>query len=137
MSVIPAHFKLDAAPAAAPDAVVVSSGARFTVLTDRLIRLEYHPDGLFEDRPSLTFWHRNQPVLRFEARNNDSGVEIETEYLHLRYSGGAFTPDTLSITLKSNGLVWHPGMNDAENLRGTTRTLDFANGYEPLQPGLM
>jgi alpha-glucosidase len=41
--------------------------ARFTVLTDRLIRLEFHRDGRFEDRASQAFWFREQPVPEFRA----------------------------------------------------------------------
>ena len=47
MSAIPAHFKLDVRPIPAPEAVIVSGGARFSVLTDRLIRMEYHAEGRF------------------------------------------------------------------------------------------
>ena len=89
MSAIPAHFKLDVRPVAAPEATIVSGGARFSVLTDRLIRMEYEPEGRFEDRASLTFWYREQAVPSFDVRRDGDGVEIETEYLHLKYSGGA------------------------------------------------
>ena len=37
-------------PVAAPGAQVVSGNARFTVLTDRLIRMEWAPEAQFEDR---------------------------------------------------------------------------------------
>ena len=42
-------------PRAAPGAVVVAGhgGARFTLLTDRLLRMEAAPGGVFEDRASL------------------------------------------------------------------------------------
>jgi alpha-glucosidase (family GH31 glycosyl hydrolase) len=138
MAVIPAHFKLDVRPVPAPEAMIVVGGARFSVLTDRLIRMEYEPEGRFEDRASLTFWYREQAVPSFDVRRDGDGVEIETEYLHLKYSGGgAFTEDNLTITLKATGTLWHPGMSDADNLGGTTRTLDYTNGYKPLEPGLM
>ena len=37
-------------PKASDAAVVVHRNARFTVLTDRLIRMEWSEDGVFEDR---------------------------------------------------------------------------------------
>ena len=37
-------------PKAAPEATVVCGNARFTVLTDRLVRMEWAADGKFEDR---------------------------------------------------------------------------------------
>jgi len=130
----------DFAPVAAPEAVVHIANARFTVLTDRLIRLEYHPKSHFEDRPSQGFWYRQQPVPQFSVRPSVDGVEIETDCLHLTYrsqNGSGFTAETLSIRLKTSGVIWHPGDIDTENLRGTTRTLDMVNGYTPLSAGLM
>ena len=53
-----------------------------------------------------------------------------------------FTPENLKIELTVDGqpVVWHPGLADAENLQGTTRTLDGAVGSktrEPIEPGLV
>lgn len=39
--------------AAHPEALVVAGRARFTILTPRLIRMEYAEDGVFEDRATL------------------------------------------------------------------------------------
>lgn len=137
---IPDHFRLNFKPVAAAGAVIQAGHARFTVLADRLIRLEYHPGARFEDRASQAFWFRAQPVPDFHGRVTADTVEIETAYLHLRYhptAGEGFTRETLSITLKSNGVIWRPGDPPSDNLLGTTRTLDFVNGYTPLEPGLM
>ncbi|MBI5928015.1 MAG: DUF5110 domain-containing protein [Chloroflexi bacterium] len=139
MSVIPEHFQLDLRPIARHDAVVEVSKARFTILTDRLIRLEYHPEGIFEDRASQAFWFREQPVPKFTAHVTTSAVEIETAYLHLHYcdTGGHFGAENLTITLKDTGILWHPGDSADGNLGGTTRTLDFINGHTPLTLGLI
>ncbi|MBZ0282159.1 MAG: DUF5110 domain-containing protein [Anaerolineae bacterium] len=137
MSAILEPFKLEFMPLAASDAVVQVGHARFMVLTERLIRLEYHPQDCFEDRASQAFWYRHQPVPDFNVQLTENSLEIETAYLHLQYSGGDFSPENLSIRLKGSGTVWRPGDVDEQNLRGTTRTLDFVNGYTPLQPGLM
>jgi hypothetical protein len=34
-------------------------------------------------------------------------------------------------------VTWHPGDPACDNLLDTTRTLDYVNGYAPLEPGLM
>lgn len=49
-------------PIADPAAVVEYGNARFTVLSDRLIRMEWSSDGAFEDRASLAIVNRNLPV---------------------------------------------------------------------------
>ena len=58
-------------PIANPSAVITAKNVRFTVLTDRLIRLEYSKDGQFEDRPSQAFWYREQPVPAFKKTVTD------------------------------------------------------------------
>lgn len=139
MSKIARHFQIPFTPTAHPEAIVRGPQVRFTVLTSRLIRLEYNPDDGVEDRPSQAFWYRQQPVPAFHADQSRGTIEIETEDLHLHYriSDEGFQAATLSITLKKTGAVWHYGDVDALNLKGTCRTLDRSNGYVPLEPGLM
>ncbi len=137
-------------PVADPKAVVVASHARFTVLTPELIRMEWAADGKFEDHASFVFINRRLPVPKFESNNEASGpnkaLTLETDALILSYTpsgDGHFTSDDLSITLKNvdgRRVVWHPGMDDPENLQGTTRTLDGALGSktkEPIGEGLV
>ena len=135
------HLKLPFEPEPHPEAVVRGPAVRFTVLTSRLIRLEYSEDEIFEDRPSQAFWYRRQPVPNFEVRKQAERIEIETEHLHLRYQATerGFTPATLSIQLKTSGVTWSYGdiIWRSQNLWGTTRTLDMVDGMTRLEPGLM
>src|SRR5512139_1964508 len=121
------------------DAVVTAKNVRFTVLTDRLIRLEYSKDERFEDRPSQAFWHREQPVPSFKKTVSDSSVEIETDFLHLKYqiNSRGFTSKTLSILLKQTGVTWTYGASQKDNLKGTARTLDGVAGTTRLEDGLL
>ena len=129
---------LDVNPAARGDAMIAVGNARFTVLTERLIRLEYDPEGHFEDRPTQTVWYRQQPVPAFDLKRTDTQVSIETEAFSLRYQcGKAFTPETLTIRIKPVDTMWRPGDRDSGNLKGTTRTLDYVNGCTPLNEGLI
>jgi alpha-glucosidase len=129
--------------------VVTIGHARFTVLTPQLIRMEWAADGKFEDHASFVFLNRRMPVPKFEHAVTGSGqnqvATIKTSALTLTYTDsgdGRFTPDNLSIELTVEGqpVVWHPGLQDPENLQGTTRTLDGALGSktrEPIEPGLV
>lgn len=138
MSTIPPQFRLDARPVAAPDAVVQTAVSRFTVLTDRLIRLEYAANGRFEDRASQPFWYREQPAPDFTVARQAGWLTIETDYLRLRYEEERpFAADTLSITLKGSDAAWHFGDADPGNLKGTARTLDGVSGDTVLEPGLL
>jgi len=126
-------------PIANPDAIVTAENVRFTVLTDRLIRLEYSKDNYFEDHPSQAFWHRHQPVPIFTQNISDFFIDIETDFLRLRYQPGprGFNARTLSITLKQTGVTWKYGMRQHDNLKGTARTLDFDFGTTRLENGLL
>ncbi len=126
-------------PLAAPNAVVIAPQVRFTVLTSRLFRLEYSLTETFEEQPSQAFWYRRQPVPKFEIVRSAEQIEIITADLQVRYQiqANGFTPDSLSITLKPSGTVWHYGEVDSGNLGGTIRTLDMASGAVPLPNGLM
>lgn len=126
-------------PTAAPASIIQVGDVRFTVLTDRLIRLEHDPAQTFEDKASFMVWFRLHETPRFEQKITEESVEIITSHLHLIYliNPVGFTQQTLSITLRQSGQVWHFGDWDRENLRGTGRTLDEADGPIHLDPGLL
>ncbi len=128
-------------PAADPKAMVVSGEARFTVLSPRMIRMEWSPAKRFEDRASLAFINRKQSVPMFKVATVSGVVTIATDSLTLRYrrGSGRFTAKNLSVEIKLDGkpVTWRPGMEDKGNLRGTTRTLDGVNGPSNLEPGLV
>jgi len=136
-------------PVADPRAEVVFGHARFTILTEQLIRMEWSADGHFEDHASLVFINRRLPVPRFNATQTPDkrSLTLKTAALTLVYTPGAngdgrFAPETLTISVSSgdNLAVWRPGMQNSENLQGTTRTLDGAVGdktREPIGQGLI
>jgi hypothetical protein len=131
------YHEPDFEPVADDAATVRTDYCRFSVLGPRLIRLEYDPDGDFEDRPSQTVWYRDQPVPAFDVTRTTDRLEIETEHLNLRYErGDGFTSDSLSITLTEFEENWRYG-DDGENLGGTTRTLDGVDGQTDLRDGLL
>jgi len=135
---IPEHFKIKLGPLPNPEAVVKTAHARFTVLTPRLVRMEWSPVGVFEDRGSQPFWFRSQPVPKFAVRRNESTLVIETDALRLFYiSDDPFSTQNLRIELKQMGATWYFGDPDPDNLLGTARTVDGVDGATPLSPGLI
>src|SRR5690554_4263466 len=126
------------APLPDAQAVVQLPQARFTVLTSRLIRMEYSQQGVFEDHPSQVVWNRRFPVPDFEVRRSGDQVEIITGHLHLHYQTSmSFSPLSLWIELTESGTAWHYGDPDRGNLLGTARTLDDACGPVEIEPGLL
>ena len=131
-------FAENSDPKAAAEAVVVEGNARFTVLTDRLIRMEWSEDGQFEDRASLAIINRNLPVPSFKVNRAAGVLTIRTNSLVLEYKGnGSFDQDNLKVSFKMAGKpqVWCPGKDDSGNLLGTSRTLDKCKGFGQLAEG--
>ncbi len=122
-------------PVANPDAQVIAGNARFTVLTDRLIRMEWSEDGKFEDNATLGIINRNLPVPAFNVQQAGDGVVVKTKKVTLKYDGdGKFTEDNLKVSFRMNGrtVTWKPGMDESGNLMGTIRTLDGCEGFHKL-----
>ena len=132
-------------PVADAKAVVVADNVRFTVLTPQLIRMEWSADGRFEDSATLTFVNRRLPVPEFKVRKSRKSITIKTDYVTLTYNRtGKFSPENLSAVIAMGGkqVVWHYGDVDTQNLMGTTRTLDGADGAklresDPMEPGIL
>ena len=127
-------------PAANWKAVVQGDAYRFTVLTDYMIRMEYQEEGKFHDRATQLVLNRQFPVPEFRVIEESDRLEIITAHLHLYYDKKPFSREGLSVQLMEgysvNGSIWHYG-DAIEDLKGTARTLDNANGAIPLEPGLM
>ena len=64
-----------------PDSVVTAGEARFTVLTSRLIRMEW---GQTVDSATLTFLNRYLPAPSFKQHDDGQWKIIETDYLTVR-----------------------------------------------------
>ncbi|MBD3346446.1 MAG: DUF5110 domain-containing protein [Chitinivibrionales bacterium] len=139
MADVPKSLRFHSEPRADSKAIVRAKNARFTVLTDRCIRMEYSPDGQFEDRASQVFWFRKQPVPHYAVRTKGAKTTIETAALKLSYTATqeGFTTSNLEVALDGGVATWHFGDTDDNNLGGTLRTLDRICGSAPIGDGLM
>ena len=131
------RFAWEVRPMAMRENMVSGENYRFTVLTPNLLRLEYSPDGVFEDRASQVAFYRDFPRSTFTHSVEDGVLTLQTEALQLRYKlGEAFAEDTLSVKLLVEpASVWHFG-EDFEDLGGTARTLDEVDGACPTGQGV-
>lgn len=136
-----ARVGLRGEPLAEPDAVVAHGECRFTVLTPRLIRIEWAPGGAFDERASYAFPTRRAPVPPFHLAVDGDELTIDTGALRLRRVGrsGEHSADNLSVELDlpAGPVRWAPGTPDPQNLRGARRTLDGCRGEAALDPGIL
>lgn len=133
-------YRMNTTPAACPDNMVAGEHYRITVLTQGLLRLEYSPDGIFEDRPTQTVLHRDFAKTHFRVLRSEGKLELYTDRLHLVYDEKPFCAQGLSIQIRGAfteyNSIWRFGQK-VDDLRGTARTLDEANGAIPLEPGIL
>ncbi len=134
------HFKIEGDSVVNSEAVIKGEKYRFSILTERLIRIEYNKHGIFEDRPTRTVLNRNFGVPKFRVIETEEKLEIITEYLHLYYTKGELRSNSLYIDLAGqcnlHGSRWYYGM-ETKNLGGTARTLDGVNGAIDLEDGVI
>lgn len=105
---------------------------RFTVVSNGTLRLEYTPNGKFEDSKSFVAVNRQYPEVNYQVKSKGSWIEITTSQFKMRYKkdSGPFTDKNLIITAAKGKLpfTWRPGMQQTGNLKGTYRTLDGMDG---------
>ena len=96
---------------------------RITILTERLVRLEYNIKGIFEDYPTELIWYRNFPKPEFVVNETNSVLNIKTKYFELNYIknkkfyGGKLAPTrNLRIDLlNAEKKVWYYKHPEARN----------------------
>ena len=116
------------------NAVFKGSKYRITVLSERLIRLEYHPEGKFLDEKTEFAVNRNFPAFEYKVQQDGQFLQISTSYFVLTYkkeapfSAAKFAPDAnLKVTLVNTDKYWYFNHPEARNFGGSAISLD-ANG---------
>ena len=131
------RFQWKVRPYAPENSTVSGKICRVTVLSSRLLRVEFAPDGHFEDRASQMAFFRDFADAAFTGKMENGVLTVQTEQLLLTCTDGVpFSADTLSIRLlQEPGACWHYG-DEINDLGGTARTLDNVDGARPLDRGV-
>jgi len=83
------QFEVDYTKAKSDKKVVVQgNNYRITVISERIVRLEFSPTGQFNDRPTQLIKKRNIGLPDFSVRQDANFVEITTKYFALNYIKG-------------------------------------------------
>ena len=123
-----AHFKVDLTNAKSKkEAIFQGEKYRITVLTERLVRLEYNKDGIFFDDVTEQVVNRNFPVPNFKVVQDERYLEITTSYFMLKYQKEKpFEGLNIEISLLNTDKVWNPKNKEVRNFKTSGRgiTLD-------------
>jgi alpha-glucosidase (family GH31 glycosyl hydrolase) len=133
---------MDVSPLAPEESQIRWDNYRFTVLTEAMIRVEYHPEGEFEDAATQTVLNRDFNTPEFNKKETDDYIEIITSHAHLIFhkETGGFTKHNLQIEAIGNYSLYHSTWyfgDKPDTLKGTARTLDFQDGAIELEEGLL
>ena len=117
---------------------------RITVLSERLLRLEYSMSGVFVDNLTDLVQNRAFPAVNYTFEEDDKYMVITTRYFSLQYmkekpfKGPSFAPDTnLKVKLLNTDKIWYYGHPEARNFLASTFSLDdYKGGYKKLDKGL-
>ncbi len=116
---------------ACKDNIILCNNVRVTVLTERMVRIEYSPEGKFTDLPSQSVWFRNFGKVEFTSKENADLLTVKTnktEFI-INNQTGSFK----SALINGKQVPYSSG----KNLKGTTRTLDQAYGPKELDDGVL
>ena len=94
-------------PETRPENIVKGDCWRISVLTESLLRLEYSPEGVFEDRATQSVWNRDFPVSAFQCIETEDSLEIITAKAHLIYNKKEFSPNGLSVQAIGDYSAYH------------------------------
>ena len=117
---------------------------RITVLSERLVRLEYSKNGVFNDNLTDLVANRNFDVPRFNVEEDEKYLVITTSYFSLQYQkekpfkGPSFAPEAnLKVKLLNTDKEWYYEHPEARNFLASTFSLDnFKGNNKKLNKGL-
>lgn len=134
------QYQVHTSPMAHKECIVQGDKYRISVLTEKMIRLEYSETGTFEDGATQSVINRHFDLPKFRVIETEDQLEVVTDYLQLTYNKKEFSSNGLNIRLMrgafSNHSIWYYGSH-VDNLGGTARTLDNVDGTTPLEPGVL
>jgi hypothetical protein len=105
---------------------------RFTLLSPTLVRVEFAPDGVFEERRSMVAYEVQHAQPFLSVRREGAWDVLETGALQLRTCDNDTPCSRLNLEIRwTDGKLaqfWRPGDRDYQNLGGTLRSLDRYGG---------
>ena len=125
------QFRMDLTKSKSDEKCIVKGDKyRFTILSERLIRLEYNVNGHFVDKPSQFALYRSFTYPNYQVKQDNKFLEITTKYFRLTYvkempfTGSKVDPmKNLKITLLSSkneneNRDWYYGHPEVRNMNG-------------------
>ena len=115
--------------------VIKGRSFRISILSDRLVRIEYNPNGVFEDRASERVIFRKFPRVVFSVDNTETLLQVKTSMFTLNYvkdrpivKSKMISQSNLQIILNNTDKIWCYGNPEIRNFGGINYSLDDFKG---------
>ncbi len=125
------------------ESIILGTNYRITILTERLVRLEYNPNGIFYDEQSQWVSFRNFSKPEFTVNEDDKYLVIKTKYFSLSYTkgksfdGGKVVPTAnLRVELNKTDRAWYYNHPEVKNYKGLMVGMDGTEDDSKLRKGL-
>lgn len=111
------------------DSIVAGPNYRFTVLSERLIRLEYSKDGKFNDYATEMVTFRDFDKPEFNIIDDGKVLKIITKYFKLEYikTTSFKSSKNLKVSLNNTDKIWYYGHPEIRNFYGNNISLTSPN----------
>ena len=123
--------------------IILGKKYRISLLTDRLVRLEYNKNGQFENRPSQRVIYRKFPKVNYTVTQSETLIQIITANYTIDYvkeqpfEGSKIAPaGNLKISLNNTDRSWNYKHPEVRNYGTITYSLDNFKGKLKLAKGL-
>ena len=117
--------------------VVKGQTYRFTVLTPRLIRIEYNKNGIFEGRATALVVNRTFGDFNYNIGGEEPALTIATEYFTLTYAKERpITTNNIKVVINGTDREWYPGNKEVRNVGSIGYSLDNLNNNLKLSKAL-
>lgn len=93
-------------PKANPNNIIQGKNYRITLLTSKLVRLEYSKNNKFEDSRTKMVLNRYFDDVKYSLIEDDDNLKIITDDITIRYDKKEFSSYGLSVSL--NEQKYHP-----------------------------
>lgn len=117
--------------------IITLGKSRISVLTPRLIRIEYNENSIFEDRPTSCVINRKFEKFSFGITESETLIEINTGIFTLTYvKNSPIKAGRLKAVINRTKVEWNPSSKEIKNLRGINYSIDTMKEDIILDKGL-
>lgn len=119
------------------DNIITIGKVRFSILTPRLIRIEYNDNCLFEDRATSVVSSRHFDKFSYGVVESETAIEINTGIFTLTYvKNSPIKVGRIKATINETKIEWNPSSSEIKNLRGINYSIDSVKDKIVLDKGL-